>query len=139
MVCIYCGSPTAVSNSRSQVRANAVWRRRRCTSCKAIVSTIEAIDVNRALVYRDSHGFDHPFLREKLFISIYESCKHRNNAVSDAIELTHTILNACVSSRPSSSGVVCRSTVIATSLKVLSTFDHVASTHYAAFHRPESS
>jgi transcriptional regulator NrdR family protein len=134
MVCVYCGSPTKVTNSRSQQRANTIWRRRRCTACKAIVSTIEAVDVNRALIYRDSPGADHPFLREQLFISIYESCKHRDRAVSDAIELTHTILSTCIASQPST-GVIHRDMIITTSIQVLTAFDQAAGTHYAAFHR----
>ena len=73
-------------------------------------------------------------MREKLFISIYESCRHRPTAIADAIGLTDTIINECLSAQKPS-GVIQRSDVLAITGRVLTRFDIVAGTYYAAYHR----
>ena len=135
MVCIYCGGPTHVTNSRSQKRSNATWRRRSCEKCLAVCTTIEVIDLSTAIVVTGSKR-PSPFSRDKLFVSIYDSCKHRKDAQTSATLLTDTIIkqlhplidNASVSS----------STIRDITLKTLGRFDTVAGVHYGAYHPVEA-
>lgn len=132
MVCIYCGSGTQVVNSRLQRRSNQVWRRRKCLVCSSTFSSLEAADLLLSLSYRTSQNALHPFSRDILFISIYESCKHRKNAVSDANALTATILGRL---RPyMKDAVIERQDVINTTQQILKRFDRAAATFYAAYH-----
>lgn len=131
MVCIYCKLSTEVVNSRPQKRLNRVWRRRHCTHCGAVFSTIEDAERSTSLVVR-SNGRFQPFVRDTLFVSIYESCKHRKTAVTDAGALTDTILSRLPEIL--TAGAVEKVHLAALTLEVLQKFDALASSHYAAFH-----
>ena len=132
MVCIYCSAPTQVTNSRHQKRANNVWRRRRCTQCGAIYSTIEAADYEKSWVVRSLDGALTPFLRDKLLVSIYKSSQHRPEALQDARALTHTVLSNL---HPLvEDGAISAHTIAREVLAVLNRFDSPAATHYQAFH-----
>jgi transcriptional regulator NrdR family protein len=74
-----------------------------------------------------------PFQRDKLFISIYESCKHRPTAVRDAGNLTQQIITKllAVQTQP---GLIARTSIIETCKKVLKPFDVAAATSYSAYH-----
>lgn len=132
MVCIYCAGELSVINSRPQKRRNQVWRRRRCDSCKALFTTIEIIDLSAALNIKRSTGDMQPLLRDKLFISIYDSCRHRPYALKDANELTATVLSKLL--HKTTNGSITSRTIIETTLHTLQHFDQVAAIHYAAFH-----
>lgn len=135
MVCIYCTSSTNVTNSRHQVRTNTIWRRRTCISCGAVTSTRETYSLEGSLLYLASPSSNAtPFIREKLFVSIYESCRHRPAAISDAIGLTETILGLCMKAQ-NPTGTVRRKDLIHIACGVLTRFDPVASTYYAAYHK----
>jgi len=133
MVCIYCGQATRVVNSRHQRRTNHIWRRRKCAACGGIFTTQEHIELSGAFVIqKESQGRLHPFSRDTLFLSIYESCRHRTTATEDAAALTQTILARLL---PLSQGsIIARKDLIATSLLVLERFDKAASTFYGAYH-----
>lgn len=132
MVCIYCGNPTQVINSRLQRRANNVWRRRTCPACDSTFTTHEKADLEASMVVRYSVTDIRPLSRDILFVSLYESCKHRAQPITDADGLTQTILEHL---RPdvSNSGLT-RNAIIRRSLEVLKRFDAVAATVYAAYH-----
>src|SRR5690348_1875861 len=95
MVCIYCGNKTDVINSRPQKRHNKVWRRRRCTKCEAVFTTTEAAALAESLrvARKAKPNTLQPFLRDKLFLSIYKSCQHRPDAIQDASALTDTVVS----------------------------------------------
>jgi transcriptional repressor NrdR len=131
MVCVYCGHKTQVTNSRHLVRNNTVWRRRRCLSCDAVFTSREAPDLAASLMIDDA-GTLSPFMREKLFISIYESCRHRDLAAEDASGLTDTVL-ARIQHKVIDSGVVALSGVTDTAYETLRNFDPVAATYYKAY------
>lgn len=133
MVCPYCRSNSQVTNSRLQRRANQVWRRRRCVSCGNIFTTQENIDLQGALRLRKGARELAPVQRDRLFISIYESCKHRANAVSDASALTHTILSN-LTKLPLKDGLLTRNDIVTETHKVLQRFDAAAATMYLAYH-----
>lgn len=74
-------------------------------------------------------GFD----RDKLFVSIYEACKHRSGALSDATELTQTIVGE-VLREISPEGTLECSTLAKTAHSILERFDTTAATVYRAYH-----
>lgn len=130
MVCLYCANQTAVANSRLQKKSNHIWRRRKCLHCRAVFTTIEAPDLQTGLSVYHQNSYK-PFYRDKLFISIYESLKHRKAALTDATALTDTVL---LHLQPVINGTVDRDRIVSTVLGVLQRFDKVAATHYGAYH-----
>ncbi len=131
MVCIYCKSDTFVINSRHQKRLNNIWRRRKCTSCTAIFTTSESPDLLKGLSVLHN-GRLQPFSRDKLFLSVHDSVKHRKTATGDATALTDTIIAHLYSTIRS--GSVDIITIIKCASKILKRFDKAASSHYQAFH-----
>lgn len=91
MVCVYCGSETRVANSRLQRRSNQVWRRRQCKACKAVFTTIEAIDLPATLIV-DSGGRSEPFLPDKLYTEVLLALQDRKDAYVAAREVTNTVI-----------------------------------------------
>ncbi len=132
MVCVYCGGDTRVVNSRPQIRSNQIWRRRLCKSCQAIFSTIESHDPAQTWMVKKPGKPAKEFAKEKLFLSIYESLKHRSTALYDAKHLTQTVINNL--SRTTKDGIIESRTITNTVIVSLNRFDKTASTHYRAFH-----
>jgi transcriptional regulator NrdR family protein len=133
MVCIYCGGSTSVVNSRHQKKQNAVWRRRQCDSCKAVFTTEETADYEKSWTVASMSGTLSPFLRDKLLLSIYKSCQHRDTAMSDTIGLTDTAVSQLRSHVVD--GALEAATIAAVVLAILENFDEAAATHYRAFHK----
>src|SRR5438067_830874 len=92
MVCIYCSDETHVINSRPQKRLNQTWRRRKCLNCGAIFSTQEGADYSASWTVGVAADGVNPFNRDKLFLSLYNSLKHRPSALNDASALTDTVI-----------------------------------------------
>lgn len=132
MVCIYCNSDTYVVNSRPQKRMNSIWRRRQCRDCGAIFTSIEAADLTYSVSYKKPTGEIEPFSRDKLLISIHESCKHRKNPQEDASALTDTIIQQVLPTIRDAT--VTRGDIVVIAKKTLARFDKTAATHYTAFH-----
>lgn len=72
-----------------------------------------------------------PFLRDKLFISIYESCKHRPSATEDASALTDTIISKVLSKH---NPTVAKDNIKTSAYKVLKRFDQSAAVYYKAYY-----
>lgn len=132
MVCVYCSSATRVSNSRHNKRANVIWRRRECLKCGSVVTTYESLDLRESIRFSTPDGRLDAFNRNKLFISLYESCKHRPTAITDAEALTATIVQQAIET--SESGVIQRNSLAAIAAKTLERFDKSAATIYRAYH-----
>jgi transcriptional repressor NrdR len=132
MVCVYCHSNTQVINSRPQHRLQQVWRRRSCTSCGAVFTTHEAIDLSTSIVVRSHTGRPIPFNRDKLFISIYRAVGHRKQSLEDASALTATIIAKLLHN--AASARLLPDDIKKTSLTVLSHFDKAAAVQYQAYH-----
>lgn len=131
MVCIQCEQKTQVINSRLQKRSNQVWRRRRCLECGATFSTLEVPDYAAGWLVQGSLGFT-PFDRDRLFLSLYETCKHRSEAISDASALTDTVIKKL---RPAvKNGALRTTTIIHTTQVALNRFDKAASLLYSAIY-----
>lgn len=132
MVCIYCGGNTEVINSRLQKKANRVWRRRRCRACGAVFTSQEQIVYDGAFVVQEDTSHIVPFSRDLLYLSLYDACRHRRQAVTDAGALTDTTLSRLIPT--AKSGVIERQNIVATCQAVLKNFDKAAAMHYEAFH-----
>lgn len=133
MVCIHCGHETKVVNSRLQKRSNTVWRRRRCLMCRAVFTTNELVDYSGSWVVAGRGGALKPFNRDKLFLSLYNSCSHRKTALTDASGLTDTIVTKL---RPlAEGGSISRSALIQVAQVTLNRFDKLASLNYQAKHK----
>lgn len=91
MVCLYCGQDTFVTNSRLQKRSNQVWRRRQCKACRAIFTTLEAVDLPSTLIV-DSRGRSEPFLPDKLYTEVLLALQDRKDCYQDAREVTNTVI-----------------------------------------------
>ena len=131
MVCPYCSHETRVSNSRPQKRTNGIWRRRACINCGAVFSSTEQIDFEKSIVVSMNNAYT-PFLRDKLFLSVYESLKHRKTALRDATALTYTIISHVLIHV--NDGVVSGDDIGRTSVDVLNRFDKTAATYFTAYH-----
>lgn len=131
MVCIYCHSDTRVVNSRHQKRLNAVWRRRQCSACNTVFTSLEKVDLSGSIVVRKKTAIE-PFSRDTLLLSIHDSLRHRKTALTDAIALTDTIVSQVLAQQ--SGADVDVQVIVQISQVVLWRFDKVAATHYAAFH-----
>lgn len=133
MVCVYCCGHTKINNSRLQKKVNKTWRRRQCLNCGAVFSSVETPVHYKNWQVKNIGDELKPFLEDRLFLSIYESLKHRENAVIDARELTNTIISKL--GPYMSNGLISSSAITNTAQVCLNRFDKVASTHYQAFHR----
>jgi transcriptional regulator NrdR family protein len=134
MVCLYCGSNLAVSNSRPQKSRNQVWRRRPCSACKAVFTSTEALDLSQALTveHEPQNGELQPFDRDRLFISLYESLRHRPSSSLDARGLADTVTAHII--KTNVRGRIQARTIRDVALDTLQHFDKAAASHYAAFH-----
>ena len=138
MVCLYCGGDLAVSNSRPQKSRNQVWRRRRCQSeaCRAVFTSTEALDLSQALsvAYEPQNSELQPFDRDRLFVSLYESLRHRGRSAAshDARALADTVTAHII--KTNIRGRVQARTIRDIALHTLQRFDKAAASHYAAFH-----
>lgn len=132
MVCVHCGYNTRVVNTREQKRSNQVWRRRHCEHCKAVFTTEEAVVYQGSWMVHDPADVVQPFSRDKLFLSLYESCQHRSTALSDAAGLTDTVIKKIGSQIKD--GMISKRSLVQTALVALNRFDKAASVHYQAFH-----
>ncbi len=92
MKCPYCNSNTVVSNSRSRFKGSQVWRRRQCKSCDSIWTTHEVIDLSTSHKVEDRQKRLQPFSRDKLFMSLIDSLRHRKTTLTDATALTDTVI-----------------------------------------------
>jgi transcriptional regulator NrdR family protein len=132
MVCLYCGSKLSVSNSRPQKRSNSVWRRRNCSNCKAIFTSVESIDPTSTLMYQGFDKHTEPFSRDKLFISVYEACRHRKTASEDARHLSDTVIMQLLGAKHSA--ILRRHHVVTVTTGALERFDRPAAIQYLAYH-----
>lgn len=132
MVCIYCAGATQVVNSRHQKRSNQVWRRRQCGTCGAIFTSYETADLSSALAVADDTGRLSPFMKERLFLSVYKSCQHRKSAITDAKALTDTAVSQIL--HHAVGGLITPKHIATTCLAILQKFDTAAAVQYEAYH-----
>lgn len=132
MVCIYCGAATRVTNSRHRKQTAQVWRRHICTSCKAVFTSTESVDLSKSLVLEMPDKSLRPFTKEKLFLSIHKSCEHRKTAVDDALALTDTVIAKIV--RAGTQSLISGQQLAKSVHETLSNFDTASAVQFAAYH-----
>ncbi len=136
MVCIYCSNETEVTNSRAKARTPLVWRRRACKACDAQFTTHETPDYTSALVVS---GLDskklYPFSRDKLFLSLYQSLGHRNDALNSSTALTSTVISRLINKKYVEDGAISTMAISKMAYQVLKRFDPLAATTYKAYHQ----
>lgn len=131
MECMYCSKKMATTNSRAQKKTNSVWRRKYCPHCHATFTSIESLDLTKSIRVASGKRLE-PFSRDKLFISLYEACKHRKDATEAATGLTDTVISRLLPSI--TNATVNRADIITTAQKALAHFDKAAASSYLAFH-----
>lgn len=119
-------------NSRVSAKTMAVWRRRRCQNCAGIITTREQPDYENALRVRKNKALQ-PFQRDRLFVSVYNSVSHRKTALSDATQLTGTIIVALLKLQVN--GVLDSRQIIEVTSTTLKRFDRAGAVHYIAHHQ----
>jgi len=129
MVCIYCGSPTKVNNSRLQKRNNQIWRRRQCYTCGAVFTTNEAPDYSSSLMVETKQGFK-SFEPDILFTEVLLALEHRSNCYREAREITGTVISKLL--KLPGSPVFSPKQISNETLKVLKRFDSKAWHKYSA-------
>ena len=132
MVCIYCEGNTKVTNSRTSVKGASTWRRRECLRCGSIVTTRENVDYEGAVRVRKKTARLEPFKRDKLLISLHNSLSHRKTALTDATQLTDTVIQKLAHLH--TNGVLDTAVIIESAHAILSRFDPAAGVHYQAHH-----
>lgn len=73
-----------------------------------------------------------PFSHDKLYISVYEACRHRKTATEDARHLSDTVVKQLLGAKHSAT--VRRHHVVTVTTGVLERFDRAAAIQYLAYH-----
>jgi len=73
-----------------------------------------------------------PFIKERLFLSIYKSCQHRKTAIEDAAALTDTAIAHIL--QHAVDGLILPTHIAAACLATLQKFDTAAAVQYEAYH-----
>lgn len=132
MACIYCEGKLRTTNSRATHLGQAVWRRRKCSTCNAIYTTEESPVYHLSLQVRHPEGLQ-PFSRLKLQISLQRSLSHRRKALEEAEALYETCIQRLI---PCPGGVLEAYQISQTVSNLLNNFDKASATHYQAHHEP---
>jgi transcriptional regulator NrdR family protein len=98
----------------------------------AIFTTEEQATLHSSLMVTTKKGQLLPLSRDHLFISVYDSCRHRPASVDDATALTQTILSELLKTQ--NNGIVHRNDIARVAHSVLQRFDDTAATVYSAYH-----
>lgn len=72
------------------------------------------------------------FSRDKLYVSIYEACRHRDTAARDATALSLVVVGDLL--KLIKNGQLARDELTSTTHRALKRFDTAAATYYAAYH-----
>jgi transcriptional regulator NrdR family protein len=97
-----------------------------------VFTSIETSDLTSALRV-ENDGILTPFSRDRLFVSIYESCRHRPTAVRDAGNLTAQVIHDLIDHQ-AQAGLLQRVQIVTATQRVLQTFDAAAAAVYTAYH-----
>ena len=97
-----------------------------------MITSIEQADYAKLWVVSNNKGYLKPFKRDKLFLSIYDSLRHRKTSLSDSESLTTTVISKLA--KLTSNGQMTREDIVDTTLTCLKHFDKAAGVHYHAYH-----
>ena len=131
MVCVYCGKRTKTTNSRS-TSGFATWRRKNCIHCNGIFTTYEIADLKTTHRVLKKSGDIEPFQEFKITLSILQAINHRKNPISDASELTRTVIAKLIPASP----LIGTNDIAKEVVRVLRRFDASGAVRYLAFQEP---
>lgn len=83
----------------------------------------------------DKSGHYTPSMGDKLVLSLHRSLQHRQTALSDAVELSNTVISKLPSKLQD--GLIDSQDIARVAQVALNRFDSAASIHYGANHRPD--
>ncbi len=133
MFCINCfHKRTSVVNSRPHKKEPSVWRRRTCSACRAVFTTIErpSLKDNRLVSLPD--GATDTFNLGKLVLSIASAFAHDPKKASyDSLWLAETVEDTLSTEY----AIITPDDIAAVTHEVLKRFDELAAVQYAAKHR----
>lgn len=132
MFCIKCFSPkTKVTNSRPHKKQPTIWRRRACSQCQAVFTTLERPSLD-GLQVRASNGTTEPFNIGRLVVSLAGAFAHDHIKGRDqALWLAQTVETTLATEHPQPSA----EEIAAISHQTLKRFDPLAAMQYGAKHR----
>lgn len=133
MFCINCfHKQTKVINSRPHKKAPSVWRRRTCSACNTVFTTIERPSLmdNRLIHLPD--GTTGHFNLGKLILSVASAFTHDPKKASyDALWLAQSVEDILTTDY----AVITPDDIAAVTHQTLKRFDELAAVQYAAKHR----
>lgn len=133
MVCVYCGTKTQTINSRHLKRNNSTWRRRKCLKCGAIFTTNEeAMYSSLVSIQKPSSKALDAFNRDNLYLSIYDSLRHRKMAINEASDLTETVISKLINKN--NKALINLDLIKSIVYETLNNFDKTAAVHYKAYY-----
>jgi transcriptional repressor NrdR len=135
MVCIYCHNQTNVVNSRPQKKTNSIWRRRSCSVCGAVSTSIEQYDLLTALMVKKQSGALEGFQRDKIIISIAKATDHRQNSPQTASFLTNNVLQKLLK-KPLNDKIITTIDISNMVNFVLKHYDAGSAVRYSSFKQP---
>lgn len=112
------------------MRNNNVWRRRRCLSCGAVFTSVEAPDLASSLSV-NRLGVYEPFSVDLLYTELLLALQDRKDCYSAARELSNSVIRNLVKEEGAS---FTPPQISQTSAKVLKRFNRRAYQRYAAEH-----
>ena len=121
-----------MTNSRSSTRQVQTWRRRACTNCGSLLTSLEKPVWAGSLAVISLNSTISAFNRDKLLLSLHESLKHRPGALEEAIGLTETVITLLL--KRASRAALHTRLIRQTAAETLRRFDNAAFVHYEAYH-----
>lgn len=97
-------------------------------------TSVEQVAYDMSFGFKDAESHIMPFQRDILFLSLYDACKHRQNAATEAGDLTDTVIRKLMNGYVHE-GLVERAELIRLCTETLSAFDSAGQVYYAAYHR----
>lgn len=134
MICIKCSTTdTHVTNSRPRKKTPSVWRRRKCTACGNVFTTVELPDYSSIqIMARD--GAKEPYNLGRLIISIASAFGHApTTGAAVAYDLAITVTQQIISSPEAFTALKSKNIAIVT-YKTLARYDAKAALQYGITH-----
>lgn len=101
--------------------------------CASIFTTEERPTLDTALAVKTGQsGKLAAFNRDKLFLAIYEACRHRDDALRDAAYITEVVATQILEIQ--TDGTIDQQDIIRAATKALERFDRTAAVVYSAYH-----
>lgn len=132
MICINCfHKNTSVINSRAHKKNYSVWRRRKCTQCQTIFTTLEKPSLTHGFPVAEG-GTSKTFNLGRLVVSIAEAFTHAPvQGKEHALALAETVESTLTSQVRE----ISKEDIEAVTHQVLKHFDELAALQYAAKHQ----